>query len=168
MEPRPLPLPLPEQGSGPHHLASLAAEVHRTYFYKVPPLPVFWGQQIRRKNRRSIRLGSYNHVTCEIRIHPLLNAPNVPHFFIQSIIHHEYLHHMLGAPHNRRFHQQERNFRYYRESKEWLRRNLHFLLGRRPSSPRLKPGAKDRGSAPKVSIGDRETVALQQAFEFLL
>src|SRR5437764_9566792 len=120
-------LPVPENT----HLESLAAEVHRTYFAKYPPLPVRWGQQITRKKRRSIRLGSYNHVTAEIRIHPLLNAPNIPAFFIQSIIHHEYLHHVLGANHNRRFHAHERQFRYHRESKEWLRRNLFGLLGLR-------------------------------------
>jgi hypothetical protein len=112
-----------------HHLDSLAAEVHRTYFFKYPPLPVRWGQQITRKRRRSIRLGSYNHATAEVRIHPSLNAPNVPAFFIQSIIYHEYLHHVLGASHNRRFHAHERQFRYYREAQEWIRRNLFMLLG---------------------------------------
>lgn len=122
------PLPVPEDTH--HHLASLAGEVHRTYFFKYPPLPVRWGNQIARKRRRSIRLGSYNHHTAEIRIHPLLNAPGIPAFFIQSIIHHEYLHHILGAPHNRRFHAQERKFLYYRESQEWIRRNLFRLLGR--------------------------------------
>jgi len=122
-----LPLPLPDHGH--HHLPSLAAEVHRTYFFKVPPLPVKWGQQIARKRRRSIRLGSYNHYTCEIRIHPLLNSAAIPAFFIQSIIHHEYLHHVLGANHNSRFHRAERQFRYHREAKEWIRRNLFLLLG---------------------------------------
>src|SRR4028118_1662331 len=84
-----------------HHLESLAAEVHRTYFFKYPPLPVRWGQQITRKKRRSIRLGSYNHYTTEIRIHPILNARDVPAIFIMSVIHHEYLHHVLGPHHNR-------------------------------------------------------------------
>jgi predicted SprT family Zn-dependent metalloprotease len=70
-------------------------------------------------------------VTAEIRIHPSLNARRIPAFFIQSIIHHEYLHHLLGPNHNRRFHSHERRFRYYRESKEWIRRNLFVLLGRR-------------------------------------
>jgi len=129
METQPLPLALPIEGA--HHLASLAAEVHRTYFLKYPPLHVRWGQQIQRKSRRSIRLGSYNHATTEIRIHPSLNASRIPAFFIQSIIHHEYLHHVLGPNHNRRFHSQERKFRYYRESKEWIRHNLFLLLGRR-------------------------------------
>jgi len=128
------PLPVPQNT---HHLLdSLAAEIHRTYFLKYPPLPVRWGHQIARKRRRSIRLGSYNHHTNEIRIHPLLNAPHIPLFFIQSIIHHEYLHHILGANHSRRFHTHERRFRYYRESQEWIRLNLFKLLGRRRSEMR--------------------------------
>jgi CRISPR/Cas system CMR subunit Cmr6 (Cas7 group RAMP superfamily) len=133
METRPLPLGNADQRD--YRLASLAAEVHRTYFYKYPPLPVRWGQQITRKRRRSIRLGSYNHLTTEIRIHPLLNAPDIPAFFIQSVIFHEYLHHVLGAAHNRRFHKEERKFRYYRESKEWIRRHLWLLLGTKRVRP---------------------------------
>ena len=129
METRPLPLPLEIPQNGPHHLDSLAAEIHRTYFFKVPPLRVRWGHNISRKRRRSIRLGSYNHITLEIRIHPALNASNIPAYFIQSVIHHEYLHHVLGANHNRKFHAHERQFRYHRESKEWLRRHLWGLLG---------------------------------------
>jgi hypothetical protein len=147
--PRPDPAPtqqqppildLPERENY-HHLRSLALEVHRGYFAEVAPLTVKWGQKIRRKRRRSIRLGSYNHVTKEIRIHPLLDSANIPAFFIQSIIHHEYLHHMLGPAHNRRFHSHERRFRYHRESKEWIRRNLGHLLGRKlaTDAPRRIP-----------------------------
>src|SRR5437016_1656580 len=77
-----LPLLIAEDGY--RYLDALAAEVHRTYFAKYPPLSVRWGQQISRKRRRSIRLGSYNHHTVEIRIHPLLQAPNIPAFFNRS------------------------------------------------------------------------------------
>ena len=132
------PLPIPPVTFGHHHLPSLAAEVHNTYFVKVPPLRVRWGQQIARKKRRSIRLGSYNHVTGEIRIHPFLNSQAIPAFFILSIIHHEYLHHTLGANHNRRFHNHERQFRYHRESKEWIRRNLSILLGMKKRVPPIE------------------------------
>ena len=131
METRPLPLGIADHRH--HYLASLADEIHRTYFQKYPPLPVRWGQQIARKKRRSIRLGSYNHITSEIRIHPLLDSPDIPAFFIQSIIHHEYLHHVFGGSHNRRFHANERQFRYYREAQEWIRCNLFLLLGRKRS-----------------------------------
>jgi len=119
-----IPLPVVDR------LEDLAREVHRTYFAKYPPLPVRWGQQISRKQRRSIRLGSYNHLTAEVRIHPILSGPNIPRFFVQSVIYHEYLHHVLGPHHNRKFHQHERAFRYHRESQEWIRRNLFLLLGR--------------------------------------
>jgi hypothetical protein len=139
------PLPVPEHTH--HHLDSLAAEIHRTYFLKYPPLPVRWGHQIARKRRRSIRLGSYNHHTSEIRIHPLLNAPRIPAFFIQSVIHHEYLHHILGGRHNPRFHARERQFCYYRESQEWIRRNLFILLGRRKSEMQ-PPVAPPQQNAP--------------------
>jgi hypothetical protein len=128
-----LPLPVAHD-----RLQSLAGEIHRTYFYKYPPLPVRWGQQISRKKRRSIRLGSYNHATAEVRIHPILNSPSVPAFFVQSVIYHEYLHHVLGPHHNRRFHQHERQYRYHRESQEWIRRNLWLLLGR-PRTKRVAP-----------------------------
>ena len=124
MAPQAFPLLVPDR------LESLARDVHRIYFAKYPPLPVRWGQQITRKKRRSIRLGSYNHATAEVRIHPILRAPGVPTFFIQSVIYHEYLHHVLGPHHNRKFHQHERQFRYHRESQEWIRRNLFLLLGR--------------------------------------
>ena len=132
--PHRIPLPVPELTH--HHLASLAAEVHSTYFFKYPPLPVRWGQQISRKKRRTIRLGSYNHHTTEVRIHPILNARGVPSFFIQSVIYHEYLHHVLGPHHNRRFHQHERLYRYHREAQEWIRRNLFLLLGRKKGEVR--------------------------------
>lgn len=145
MDTRPLPLLLPETGS--HHLDSLAEEIHRTYFFRHSPLRVRWGQQITRKRRHSIRLGSYNHATTEIRIHPLLNAPNIPAFFIQSVIHHEYLHHVLGPDHNRRFHAHERQFRYYRESKEWLRHHVFGLLGRR--AKRLR---RERDVPPQLAL----------------
>lgn len=129
--PQTLQLTVPDNATS--YLASLAGNVHRAYFFKYPPLTVRWGQQISRKRRRSIRLGSYNHVTTEIRIHPLLSSPQVPAYVIESVIHHEYLHHVLGAHHNRRFHAAERKFLHYRESQEWIRRHLFLLLGRKKS-----------------------------------
>jgi hypothetical protein len=115
-----------------HDLQLLAEQVRREYFRDVPALPIRWGHRISRKRRSSIRLGSYDHRTREIRIHPSLNVAWVPPFFVQSIIHHEYLHHILGAPHDRRFRAFERRFRFHRQSHRWLKRNLSTLLGRRP------------------------------------
>lgn len=130
-----------------HDLTALAGEVRREYFPDATTLPVRWGQRIRRRKRRSIRLGSYNHETAEIRIHPLLDSPSVPRFFVQSIIHHEYLHHVLGGRHDRRFRRHEKMFRYHREATSWLRKNLHELLGRKKTTRREKP-LPESGIAP--------------------
>jgi len=137
-----------------HSLEALAAEIHTLYFSGHPRLAIRWGHRIVRKRRRSIRLGSYNHRAPEIRIHPLLDSPLVPAYFIQSVIHHEYLHHILGARHSRRFHAQEQKFRYWRESKEWIRRNLGLLLGRkiRTRSPRTKPLATMLRKAVQLAL----------------
>ena len=114
-----------------HNLEVLSSEIRRDYFPDAPPLRIEWGRKPNRKRRRSIRLGSYHRGTELIRIHPYLNTSDVPSWFIQSIIHHEYLHYILGPSHDRRFHRQERRFRFHRESREWLNTNLPMLLGMR-------------------------------------
>jgi len=125
-----------------YDLERLADDIHREYFSQSIKARVVWGKKIGRRQRRSIRLGSYDPCGQVIRIHPLLDTPEVPLYFIQSILYHEYLHHVLGARHNRRFHVQERKFRHHRESREWLRRNLHRLLGRRADPRRRTVGPK--------------------------
>lgn len=126
-----------------YDLESLLDEIVRDYFPAVERPNIAWGRKIARKKRRSIRLGSYYRPAAMIRIHPLLNAPAVPRFFIQSILYHEMLHHVLGAAHNARFHRQERRFQYHREAREWLRANLGVLLGfrERPARERRVPAA---------------------------
>ncbi|HEY0593571.1 MAG TPA: hypothetical protein VGF40_17495, partial [Thermoanaerobaculia bacterium] len=114
-----------------YDLEILLDEILRDYFPAAERPQIFWGRKIARKKRRSIRLGSYYRPSATIRIHPLLNTPSVPRFFIQSILYHEMLHHVLGPAHNARFHRQERRFHYHREAREWLRRNLGMLLGLR-------------------------------------
>ena len=122
--------------AGAHNLETLSSEVRRDYFPDAPPLRIEWGKSPGRRRRRSIRLGSYHRGTELIRIHPHLNSRSVPSWFIQSIIYHEYLHHILGPSHDRRFHRQERRFRFHRESKDWLASNLLMLLGYRQKPKR--------------------------------
>lgn len=121
-----------------HSLDALALEVQREYFPSCPPLPIRWGNKIERKRRRSIRLGSYHRGSSLIRIHPSLDSPEVPGFFVQSIIYHEYLHHVVSPRHDRRFARQERKFRYFVEARAWLRANLPMLLGRRTKPQHIR------------------------------
>lgn len=125
-----------------HDLERFAEEVRTEYFGSYPQLPIRWGRRSPRLKRNSIRLGSYDHQTTLIRIHPSLDSPAVPEYFIKSIIHHEYLHHVLGPSHNNRFRRHERMFKLHKEARAWLRRNLPVLLGRRPSEVnRPRPAA---------------------------
>lgn len=117
--------------TGHHDLDACAERVRAEYFRDCPALPIRWGRRTTRGRRNSIRLGSYDPRGTLIRIHPSLDTPVVPAYFIESIIHHEYLHHVLGPAHNNRFRRHEQKFRFHREARAWLRRNLPLLLGRR-------------------------------------
>lgn len=134
-----------------HDLDGLLDEIRREYFPDAARPAIRWGKKITRKRRRSIRLGSYFRPSALIRIHPLLDSPDVPHFFIQSIIHHELLHHVLGAAHDRRFQRHERRFRFHREAREWLRSNLSMLLGLRERPRRISLPSR----VPSLSVATR-------------
>lgn len=134
-----------------HDLPTLARQVHSEYFASGPVVDVQWGRRSSKQPRRSIRLGSYDPTSVLIRIHPSLNSSRVPAFFVQSIIFHEYLHHVLGPRHDRRFHRFERRYRYYRESRMWLRRFLPMLLGARPRPARELRVRRPVASAPEPS-----------------
>lgn len=138
-----------EEGGSWYDLDRMLAELARDYFPDATMPAIQWGRKIARKKRRSIRLGSYYRPTQTIRIHPLLNSPEVPRYFVQSIIFHEMLHHVLGGAHNRRFHRAERSFRYYAEARAWLRANLSLLLGLRERPRRVLPLAPPLAVAPK-------------------
>jgi len=138
-----------------HNLDNLARQVHSEYFTSGPKLEVRWGRKSSRRPRQSIRLGSYDPASELIRIHPSLNSRRVPAFFIQSIIFHEYLHHVLGPSHDQRFHRFERRYRYHRESRLWLRRFLPMLLGARP-----RPVRELRARRRRVNAAEPKQIAL--------
>jgi predicted metal-dependent hydrolase len=136
-----------------HNLKAISAEIEREYFAdrKHTSPRIQWGKSIGRKKRHSIRLGSYYRPSAVIRIHPRLNSADVPQFFVKSIIYHEYLHHVLGPNHNRRFRRIEHKFRYYREAREWLRRYLPILLGHR-ATPLPPPPIVPRNARRAVQM----------------
>ena len=51
-----------------------------------------WGRRGRSKTRRSLRLGSFEPATHLVRIHPVLDQPGVPEWFVRFIVFHELLH----------------------------------------------------------------------------
>lgn len=95
-----------------------------------------WGRMPGRRRRKSIRLGVYDHQMREIRIHPALDRPEVPAFFVEFIVFHEMLHQLFPSParsgrrvhHPRAFRERERTFPFYEAAIRWEKRNLRVLL----------------------------------------
>ena len=97
-----------------------------------------WGRMPVRRRRKSIRLGVYDHQTREIRIHPALDRPDVPAFFVEFIVFHEMLHQLFPSPsgfsrrvhHPRGFRDREKAFPQYAAAIRWEKQNLRVLLRR--------------------------------------
>jgi hypothetical protein len=72
-----------------------------------------------------------------VRIHPRLDAADVPRFFVEFIVYHEMLHAARGQEgerngrrvvHSKEFRAAERNFAQYKEAIEWEKKNLGRFL----------------------------------------
>jgi hypothetical protein len=83
--------------AGRHHdLAPMTESLHAREFAGVfapPERPrVTWGRAARSRSRHTLRLGSYDPATRVVRIHPVLDQPLVPDWFVRFILFHEHLH----------------------------------------------------------------------------
>lgn len=135
---RPVVRPLQTQGKH-HDLLLLYQEINDRYFGGTMDALITWGRNVRRDRsqpRRSIKLGSYSAIERLIRIHPTLDRPWVPRYFVAYIIYHEMLHHLIPASHGtgRRmlhppeFVARERAFRYFERALAWERAHIRRLL----------------------------------------
>lgn len=110
--------------------------VNREHFQNAIQARIGWGRMPPRRRRKSIRLGVYDHQTREIRIHPALDRPEVPAFFVEFIIFHEMLHQLFPSSsrggrrvhHPRAFREREKTFPHYEAALRWERDNLSVLL----------------------------------------
>lgn len=133
---RPVSTPLTTQGRT-HDLLSLFQKLNLTYFGGAVDALITWGRRVKvKKPRRTIKLGSYSAVERLIRIHPVLDRPWVPRYFISYVIYHEMLHHVMPASHGNgrrmlhppQFLARERLFRDYERALAWERAHVTRLL----------------------------------------
>lgn len=123
---------------GRHHdLAELLEEVMATHLDERVEVAIGWSRAPRRRGRRrSIRLGSWSEVTRTIRVHPALDHPSVPRWFVAFVVFHELLHVVEPAEgrggrrivHTRGFRAREASHPDYRRALAWERDNLPWLL----------------------------------------
>ena len=125
---------------------------------------ITWGRRSSSRPRRSLQLGSFDPETALIRIHPVLDQPAVPRFFVRYVVFHELLHAALedepAGPkgrrphHGPRFRRAEHAYRDYTRALHWQEEHiaelLHSARTGRPMRPRGKgeklvdPGAAVR------------------------
>lgn len=135
---RPRALQLDTQGAH-FNLQELFDELNARYFGGTIEARITWGPRSRRKpGRESIKLGSYSLEERLIRVHPVLDAADVPRFFVEWIIYHEMLHEVHDMPivdgrrvyHTPEFRRAEALFDRYAEAVLWERTQVHKLLDR--------------------------------------
>lgn len=119
-------------------LQRLFDELNAQYFQSGIRARIGWGRNTAKRRRKSIRLGVYDHKAREIRIHPALDKPDVPRFFVAFIVFHEMLHQLFPSDrdsgrhvhHPRAFRDREKAFPHYSAAIEWEREHLQQLLRR--------------------------------------
>lgn len=134
-----VPGPLRTRGEV-HDLVAILGELNEEYFGgALSDVLVTWSRRTPRQGervRKSIKLGSYSAVERLVRIHPVLDKPWVPRYFVAYIIYHELLHHVIPAlPSNGRsrlhppeFMRREREFRHFERAAAWEHKHIDRLL----------------------------------------
>jgi len=130
------PVTRPLATRGEHHdLAAILAEVGSRYFPgAVGDVLVTWGRRTRPRGdaRRTIKLGSYSAPERLVRIHPALDRPWVPRYFVAYIVYHELLHHVIpvtpGGVHPPELLRLEREFPQYERALAWEQKHIGRLL----------------------------------------
>lgn len=119
-------------------LADIFARLNTLYFQDTIRARIGWGRHAAKRRRKSIRLGVYDHRSREIRVHPALDRPDVPLFFVEYIVFHEMLHQVFPSArdsgrhvhHPKAFRDRERAFPRYPAAIAWEKEHLHSLLRR--------------------------------------
>lgn len=124
-------------------LRAVAGELNKRYFAGRLKVRITWGRaagetahNCRRAHAASLQLGSYSYEDRLIRVHRVLDRPEVPRYVIESVIYHELLHADLPPVvrqgrryfHTPEFRRRERQFRLFEKADRWVRDNLPELL----------------------------------------
>ena len=127
------------QTRGEHRdLKLILRRVLNDYGLKLPGVAIGWAKQAPpSRRRRSIKFGSWYGKSRTVRIHPALDDPAVPEFFVEYIVYHELLHAVfppqvgpagVRSVHNAEFQRFEKKFRQYKEARAFEREYVRSRL----------------------------------------
>lgn len=130
--------PVRLEALGRHHdLRALFEEENRIHFGGAVRARIGWGAGRNGGRQRSIKTGVYLHDQRVIRIHPALDRPEVPAYYVRAVVFHEMLHqvvpvverHGRRVVHSAEFRRRERAHPDYGRARAWEGEHLHLLLG---------------------------------------
>jgi|LNFM01.1.fsa_nt_gb hypothetical protein len=156
------PTPLDPRGVV-YELDAIQRALSDEYFEGSVSIPIGWGRAGSargRRGRRTIRMGVYLIDERAIRIHPVLDQHWVPKYFVEWVVFHEMVHHVVGFVsasaseperaataadssastsaksarrdlHSTAFRERERAFREYERAQQWEQANLPRLIASR-------------------------------------
>ena len=121
-----------------HDLQEIFDRLNRRYFSGGITAKVTWGRESAgpQRHHRSAKMGTYSVEDRIIHIHPALDRSFVPRFFVESVMYHEMLHQVYGAPvingrrqyHSPAFLAAEKRFDNYHLARQWEQENINRLL----------------------------------------
>jgi hypothetical protein len=105
--------------------------------YALRDYTIMWGRKRKLPPKEYFVFGTIQEEDRVIRIHPLLDAPFVPQWFIEYVVYHEMLHSVVPDEwdergrrrvHTERFLRRERKFPWYAKARRWEEENLARFL----------------------------------------
>lgn len=119
-----------------HDLQTLFNRLNAAHFEGAIEARIGWGPVRAGRRRRTVKTGVYVQDARIIRIHPTLDRPEVPEFYVAAVVFHEMLHQAVPARevngrrivHGADFRSCERAYPDHARAKAWEERNLSLLL----------------------------------------
>ena len=121
-----------------YDLEQIFGRVNDTYFEgSLTGISITWFGNPQGRRRRRVSLGLYHEPLKLIKVHRLLDDEAFPDFFVEFVVFHEMLHHVVPAyidekgwqrSHGPEFKRRERQYQHYRQAKEWERTNKKLFF----------------------------------------
>ncbi len=119
-----------------HDLAAIFERLNQEHFEDRIEARIGWGVVRSGRRRRTVKTGVYVQDARLIRIHPTLDRPEVPEFYVAAVVFHEMLHQAVAARevggrrivHGPEFRRRERAYPDHARAKAWEERHLSLLL----------------------------------------
>lgn len=119
-----------------HDLQAIFDRINAEQFAGRVDARIGWGPVRTGRRRRTVKTGVYVQDARVIRIHPTLDRPEVPEFYVAAVVFHEMLHQIVPAEevggrrivHGRAFREREHAYPDHARAKAWEDANLPLLL----------------------------------------